>query len=82
MSTVTDPKNVILSSREDAQTVLDRMKEILARYDNVTLEDLLDLTGLPTTHKDHSLGWKSLETIEIKQVEKGFVLDLPPVEEL
>jgi hypothetical protein len=83
MTTTQSPsQEVVLSTRKDAERVLEALIDVVKRYSNATIQDLYDLTGLPTTYVHHKWGWTSLENIQIKQVENGYVLDLPPAEEI
>ena len=81
-TTTKDPKDLVFKNREDAELVRDSMRAVLVRYKNVSREDLYDLSGIPTTHEDRLWGWTNLDNIEIKHVVGGYVLDLPPAEEI
>lgn len=72
----------ILSSREDAENVLDRLIDIIDKYDVVSLADLYSLIGQPSSHVDQKWGWTDLRTTEIRQTRDGYLLDLPPSEEI
>lgn len=77
-----ESNDIVLASREDAETVLERLIDIVDTYDVASLADLYDLTGLPTSHVDNKWGWSDLRTATIKQVREGYLLDLPPTEEI
>lgn len=70
----------LLSTREEAELVLERMNDIIDNYDVVSLADLNDLVGLPTTHVDNKWGWSSLGNVQIRQIREGFLIDFPPSE--
>lgn len=67
----------ILSSREEAELVLERMHDIIDTYDVVSVADLNDLVGFPTTHIDNKWGWIGLQNVEIRQIREGYLIDLP-----
>ena len=73
---------VILKSREDAELVLDRMNEILAEFGSITVMNLKELIGAPTTHVDRNWGWTDLTNTEFHQVREGYLLTFPPVKKL
>ncbi len=50
----------IISSREEAELVLERMNDIIDQYEVASVADLNDLVGLPTTHVDNKWGWIDL----------------------
>lgn len=77
-----ETSDLVLASREEAELVLERLIDILDKYEVVSVADLYDLTGLPSSHVDNKWGWTHLHTTEIRQVREGFLLNLPPAEEI
>jgi hypothetical protein len=71
---------IVISSKDDAETVVKALIEIIDRFSVVLLGDLYDLVGLPTVYVDHKWGWTNLSNVEIKQVDNGYLIDLPPLE--
>lgn len=74
--------DLVLATREEAETVLEHLIDVLDKYGVASLADLYDLTGLPSSHIDNKWGWTFLNNTEIRQVRDGYLLDLPPVEEI
>lgn len=70
----------LISSREDAEEVLQKLSELLDGYDVVTVGDLYGILGQSSTPVDEKWGWSSLDNIGIKQVRDGFLLVLPNAE--
>ena len=77
-----DVSNLIISNKEGAERVIEELKFIIKKYGFVTVEDLLTLVGLSTSHMDSKWGWKSIENVQIKQTDHGYQLELPPLEEI
>jgi hypothetical protein len=75
-----DRGDIILSSNEDAASVLSRLIEIVDQYGMASVADLHDLVGLPTTYIDNKWGWVDLRYSKVRPIREGFVLDLPPIE--
>lgn len=71
---------IILSSREEAELVLEQLSLILDKYEVTSIADLHELVGLPTTHVDQTWGWVTLVDVEIRQIREGYLLDLPEAE--
>lgn len=69
--------NIILTSRTDAEEVLDRMYEILDTYGLVRVGDLFDLVGKTGFPTDNNYGWLSLNKAEIVRVRDGYWLKMP-----
>lgn len=74
-----DFRDIILSSREEAELVLERLSDIIDQYEVASLADLYDLVGLPTSHIDNKWGWSYLTGAAVRQVREGYLLDLPAV---
>lgn len=70
----------ILASREEAQTVLERMNDILEMYEVVSVADLNELVGFPTSYTDQKWGWTFLADAIIRPVREGYMIDLRPPE--
>ena len=70
----------ILSSKEEAELVLERMVDAADKYDVVSVGDLHQLLGLPHSHVDFKWGWVFLGDAQIRQEREGYVLDLPQAE--
>ena len=77
-----EPIDLIFGTREEAETVLDTMLNIVDQYDIVSVADLHELSGLPSNHTDNKWGWTSLRGSSIKQIREGYLIDFPPVEPL
>lgn len=77
-----DVDNILLRSREDADLVIERMIDIVDKFEVVSLSDLNELLGLPTSHIDQKWGWTSINNFSVRQVREGYLLELPPPEEI
>lgn len=75
-----DSREIILTSRGDAERVLEVLTEIVDTYGQASIADLHDLVGFPTTHVDNKWGWTALGRSGIIQVREGYLIDLPHVE--
>lgn len=71
---------LIMTTREEAEKVLEMLIEIIDTYQVASVGDLYDLVGFPTTYVDQKWGWSYLNNVEIRQIREGYLLDLPPVE--
>lgn len=72
-----DFEEILLDSRKDAESVLDRMFELAQKYDQVTISDLYDLVGIQGTFADERWGWRDLRGARAIRVDGGYLLDLP-----
>lgn len=72
--------DIVIISREEAELVIERLNDIVDKYDVASVADLYDLVGLPSSYVDNKWGWTSLAYANIRQIREGFLIDLPPVE--
>lgn len=77
-----DFDEILLSTRVEAEQVLERMFDLIQRYDQATVSDLYDLVGLTGNFTDESWGWYDLRNSGITKVRNGYLLDLPAPEQL
>lgn len=72
-----DYDDIVYSSYEDAETVLNAMADVLGRYRFVKVADLFDLSGITPNPTDYNYGWTDIKSASISQVSEGFVVNLP-----
>jgi hypothetical protein len=73
-------EDIVLVSREEAETVIERLTDIVDQYEVASVADLYDLVGLPTTYVDNKWGWTNLSYASVRQIREGYLLDLPRAE--
>lgn len=74
---------LLIPSGPEAHEVIDQMFEILGRYGQVSVADLLALTGIRPEHTDEKWGWTDLQGATAIRTRNGmFRLALPEPEEL
>jgi hypothetical protein len=74
--------DIVLSTREEAALVVERLVDIIDKYDTVSLADLYDLLGLPSSHVDNKWGWSYLNNVQIRQIREGYLIELPSLQEI
>jgi len=74
---------IILSSRSEAEEVIDQMFDIVSRFDEASVSDLYELVGLEQSHVDQKWGWTDLRGASVTRVRSGgYLIDLPEPEPL
>lgn len=74
--------DIIVSTKEDAEVLVERLIDIVDMYEVVSVADLNELVGLPSSHIDNKWGWTNLSSIETRQVREGYRVVFPPLEEI
>jgi len=62
--------------------VVERLTDVVDMYEVVSVADMYDLLGLPSTPIDNKWGWTHLPNIEVRQTRDGYKISMPPVEEI
>ena len=69
--------DILLATRVEAETVVDRMYDLLREYEMVSVSDLYSLLGLSSSYTDQKWGWTNLQSLDIRRVRDGYILNLP-----
>jgi|ERR1043165_5870873 hypothetical protein len=72
-----DMDDILLATRVEAETVVDRMYDLLREYEMVSVSDLYSLLGLSSSYTDQKWGWTNLQSLDIRRVRDGYILNLP-----
>lgn len=77
-----DFDEIILQSRDEAAEVLDRLADLIEKYNAATVADLYDLVGITGNYTDNKWGWTGLAGASVTRIRNGYLLDLPRPEPL
>jgi hypothetical protein len=77
-----DFDDIVLESRSEAEEVIDRLFDLVSRYESATVADLYELVGLASAHTDQKWGWTDVRGAGVSRVRGGYLLDLPEPEPL
>jgi hypothetical protein len=69
--------DIIISSRAEAEDVLDRLRDLINEYEVATVSDLYDLVGLTGEFTDDKWGWYDLRSASVQPIRGGYLLRLP-----
>ena len=73
---------IVLDQRAQAEEVIDRLFDLVSRYESASVADLYELVGLAATHTDNKWGWTDLSGAGVSRIRGGYLLDLPEPEPL
>lgn len=77
-----DFDEIILATRVEAEEVIERLFDLVSKYETATVEDLYELVGVTGSYTDASWGWTDLRGAGVSQIRGGYLLDLPKPEPL
>ncbi len=69
--------DIILSTRGEAEEVLERMDELMEKYGLVRVADLYDLVGVTGNYTDNKYGWTNIRSATIARVRDGYMIRMP-----
>jgi len=72
-----DYDDIILESRGEAEDVLERMDELIATYQVVSVADFYDLVGVSGNYTDNKYGWTDIRNASVIRVRDGYMIKLP-----
>lgn len=67
-----------IHDRNEAEEVLQEMKNTIEMYGHVKVSEYFDLLGKRATHTDEKWGWRNLDGVVVKPTVDGYILTLPP----
>jgi len=73
---------VMFNDINEAEEVLLRMNEQIAKYQMVSVGDFYDFIGQPCKHTDFKYGWRDLRTAEVVRNYTGWSIRFPPAKPL
>lgn len=73
---------IILATRPEAEQVIERLFDLVDRYDAATVSDLYELVGVTGNYTDDKYGWVDMRGADVVRVRNGYLLDLPKPEPL
>lgn len=77
-----DFDEIILASRVEAEEVIDRLFDLVSRYESATVADLYEMVGVTGNYTDDKWGWSDIRGAGVTRVRNGYLLDLPKPEPL
>ena len=77
-----DFNEIILATRIEAETVIERLFDLISKYDSATVADLYDLVGVTSQFTDDQWGWIDIRGAEVIRTRHGYLLNLPKPEPL
>lgn len=69
--------DVVFDRYDDAAEVLLRMRELVSRFDAVSVADLFDMTGHAGNYTDNKYGWTDLSDARVERISDGYIIRLP-----
>ena len=73
----TDFSDIVMSSRADAITVLNDLKDQIEDYGCATVANFYELVGEDSGHMDTKYGWENLDRAYVDSVRGGFIIEFP-----
>lgn len=68
---------ILLATRAEAETVIERLYDLVNEYELATVADLLELVGETPSYTDGKWGWDDMHGATVRRVREGYLLDLP-----
>lgn len=69
--------DIILNTKEDAETALIELNQIINDYQVASVADFKGLVGVQSTFVENQWGWSTIDFFDIRQVRDGWLVILP-----
>lgn len=79
---VASPDDLVVGTRVEAESIIDRMFDIVSRWEQATVHDLYELVGITGEPIDQKWGWTNMEGATFRRIGSGYLLVLPKLEPL
>lgn len=68
---------VVLPTRPEAEDVIERLYDLVSKYDFATVADLYSLVGIKPNYTDEKWGWTDLRGLGATRIKGGYLIDIP-----
>lgn len=73
-----DYDDILLASRGEAESILDRMDELISTYDVVSVADFYELADITNeNYMNNKYGWKDIRNAKIVRTRDGYMIRMP-----
>lgn len=73
---------IILGTRKEVRDTVEAIIKLNNKYGEVSVADVYELVGIPSTYLDNQMGWKNLTHVVFQRVRTGYVLKFAEPERL
>jgi hypothetical protein len=77
-----DFDEIILATRIEADEVIERLFDLVVKYESATVADLYELVGVSGNYTDDKWGWTDLRGAGVTRIRNGYLLELPKPQSL
>lgn len=71
-----DFRNIVLRTRDDAEHVIEELRDRIRKDGSASVADLLDLIDVAGRYTDNNYGWEDERDIGIRRVSSGYLIDV------
>lgn len=73
-------EEIVIATRAEATEVLDRLDDLIDKYDSAAVSDLYEMVGISGNFADEKWGWTDLRAASVSRARGGYLLNLPKPE--
>lgn len=82
MNSVMDFEDIILEHRGEAESILERLDELVSMYGMASVADMYDLVGITAPYTANNYGWTDIRNAKVVRIRDGYVIKMPRVRPL
>jgi hypothetical protein len=74
--------DILFETRGDAEAVLEQARDIVDRYQVISVLDLYELSHMSAPHTANKYGWTNVTNARVQRVPEGYLLIMPMAQPL
>ncbi len=82
LNSVMDYEDIVVDHRGEAESILERLDEMVSMYGMVSVGDLYDLVGITAPYTANNYGWTDIRNARVVRIQDGYAIKMPRVRPL
>lgn len=82
LNSVVDYEDIVVDHRGEAESILERLDELVSMYGMASIADMYDLVGITAPYTANKYGWTDIRNAKVVRIQDGYVIKMPHVRPL
>lgn len=82
LNSVMDYEDIIVDHRGEAESILERLDELVSMYGMASVADMYDLVGITAPYTANKYGWTDIRNAKVVRIQDGYAIKMPRVRPL
>lgn len=82
LNSVMDYEDIVVDHRGEAESILERLDELVSMYGMASVADMYDLVGITAPYTANKYGWTDIRNAKVVRIQDGYAIKMPRVRPL